>query len=49
MSLNYTNVNTNGLTALVTLKERYSKSGRFQVYLLDTKTGAKSDTMVVTV
>ena len=36
------------LTALVT-KELYSKPGQFQIYLLDTKTGAKSNSLVFTV
>ena len=30
-------------------KELYSKPGQYQVYLLDTQTGAKSNVMVITV
>lgn len=37
-----------GLTALVP-KELYSKPGQFQICLLDTKTGAKSNSIVFTV
>jgi hypothetical protein len=36
------------VTALVP-KELYSKPGQFQVYLLDTKTGKKSNSLVFTV
>lgn len=39
---------SNGLTALVP-KELYSKPGQFQIYLLDTKTGTKSNSLVFTV
>jgi hypothetical protein len=39
---------SNGVTALVP-KELYSKSGQFQVYLLDTKTGKKSNHLIFTV
>ena len=37
-----------GITAVVP-KELYSKPGQFQVYLLDTKTGAKSNHLIFTV
>jgi len=37
-----------GVTALVP-KELYSKPGQFQIYLLDKKTGKKSDSLVFTV
>lgn len=40
--------NPNNVTALVP-KELYSKPGQFQVYLLDTKTGAKSNSLMVVV
>ncbi len=38
----------NALTALVP-KELYSKPGQFQIYLLDKNTGAKSNSIVLTV
>jgi hypothetical protein len=38
----------NGVTALVP-KELYSKPGQFTIYLLDTKTGAKSNGLLITV
>jgi len=47
--LNTTFVNPKELTALVVPKELYSKPGQFQIYLLDTKTGAKSNSIVLTV
>lgn len=37
-----------GVTALVP-KELYSKPGQFQIYLLDTKTGARSKSLIFTV
>jgi len=42
-------VDSKGLTALVAPKELYSKPGQFQVYLLDIKTGAKSNSLIFTV
>ena len=36
------------VTAIVP-KELYSKPGKFQIYLLETKTGAKSNSIVLTV
>ena len=39
---------SNSVTALVP-KELYSKPGQFQVYLLDTKTGTKSNHLIFTV
>jgi hypothetical protein len=39
---------SNSVTALVP-KELYSKPGQFQVYLLDKKTGKKSNGLVFTV
>ena len=47
--LNTTFVNPKELTALVVPKELYSKPGQFHIYLLDTKTGAKSNSIVLTV
>ena len=38
----------NNVTALVP-KELYSKPGKFQIYLLDTKTGKKSNSLISTV
>jgi len=47
--LNTTYVNPTELTALIVPRELYSKPGQFQIYLLDTKTGAKSNSIVFTV
>lgn len=47
--LNTTFVNPKELTALVVPKELYSKPGQFQIYLLDNKTGAKSNSIVLIV
>jgi hypothetical protein len=47
--LNTTFVNPKELTALVVPKELYSKPGQFQIYLLDTKTGAKSNSLILTI
>lgn len=40
--------NSNNVTALVP-KEFYSKKGQFHVYLIDAKTGAKSNTLEVVI
>ena len=47
--LNTTYVNPKELTAFVVPKELYSKAGQIQIYLLDTKTGAKSNSIVFTI
>lgn len=47
--LNTTFVNPKELTALVVPKELYSKPGQFHIYLLDTKTGVQSNSIVLTV
>lgn len=47
--LNTTFVNPTELTASVVPKELYSKPGQIQIYLLDTKTGAKSNSIVFTI
>jgi hypothetical protein len=47
--LNTLFVNPTELTASVVPKELYSKPGQIQIYLLDTKTGAKSNNIVFTV
>jgi hypothetical protein len=47
--LNTTYVNPTGLTAFVVPKGLYSKPGQIQIYLLDTKTGAKSNSLAFTI
>lgn len=44
----HTTGNSNNVTALVP-KELYSKKGQFHLYLIDAKTGAKSNTLEVVV
>jgi hypothetical protein len=46
--LNSTFGGQNGVTAIVP-KELYAKAGQFQIYLFDTKTGKKSNSLVFTV
>jgi hypothetical protein len=45
--LNTTFVNPTELTASIVPKELYSKPGQIQLYLLDTKTGAKSNSLIL--
>jgi hypothetical protein len=47
--LNTLFVNPTELTASVVPKELYSKPGQIQIYLLDTKTGTKSNSIVFTI
>jgi hypothetical protein len=47
--LNTTFVNPTELTASIVPKELYSKPGQIQLYLLDTKTGAKSNSLILTI
>jgi hypothetical protein len=47
--LRTTFVNSQELTAAVAPEDLYSKPGKCQIYLLDTKTGAKSNSLVFTV
>jgi len=42
-------VSSKELTASIVPKELYSKPGRYQIYLLDTETGKKSNNLVFTV
>jgi hypothetical protein len=44
-----TYVSPTELTALVAPKELYSKPGQIQIYLLDTNTGAKSNSLTLTI
>jgi hypothetical protein len=46
--LNSTFGSSTGVTAVVT-KELYAKPGQFQIYLLDKKTGKKSNSLIFTV
>ncbi len=47
--LDTTYVSPTELTALIVPKELYSKPGQIQIYLLDTKTGAKSNSLTLTI
>jgi hypothetical protein len=47
--LSTTYVSPTELTALVAPKELYSKAGQIQIYLLDTETGTKSNSITLTI